>query len=69
MTSQSPWGPECLRCPVDYLTPPGAMDQARMLVRYPAPYEAGSRILLCSQPLKGLQRVGLGRGAQGLGQT
>lgn len=35
MTSQSPWGPECLCCPVVYLTPTRAMDQAGMLVRCP----------------------------------
>lgn len=39
MTSQSPWGPDCICCPVVYLTPTRAMDHAGMLVRCP-----GSRL-------------------------
>lgn len=33
MTSQSPWGLQCLCCSVDYCTPSRDVDLARVLVR------------------------------------
>lgn len=48
MTSQSPWGLQCLCCSVDYPTPSRDGDLARMLVRSVG--ASGQQQDLCSPP-------------------